>query len=686
MDDARLKRLLADEYANALGVDHDEDLRAQRELALNYYKGEMPDVPSLDNRSKAVSTDVADAIETVLPDLMDIFVGEDVATFQPVGEEDTEAAQQETDYVRHVVFEQNDGFMVLYTMIKDALLTKTGIAKFWWDDYEAEPEAFEVSTPEEIMALVKEHGERAVPQVNEDGSLSVVVMPASDGKVCIQPVPPEDFAVSRDTVSLRQAPYVVHRSRPRAYELTAKGIPAAKVDRLPQYGTDDEEQDLARDTVGESDEPIGGDGEYRRVEVLEHYLKDDKGYWRVLSDATVSIILEKERVEALPFAAITPYPQPHRFFGLSVADKLLEIQRIKTALTRMLLDSGYFALNQRMEVASTLSNEWTLTDLLRNEPNMPVRVAQPGAIRPLTSGGLSFDAAGALEYFSTIAEGRTGIVRNAQGLNPDTLHDTASGAMALMANAQKRVRMIARVFAETGVKDLFLGVHRLIRENAKAAQKARLRGQWVAIDPTSWGNRSDMTIEIGVGSGGHEQELATMSQGLQVMQSLIQMQGGVQGPVVTADNAYQFLKKFFERGLKIKAVDLYLSDPAQAEPQEPQPDPKLLEAQAKMQLEGQKAQAQLQLEQQKGEAQLQFDAQKAEVEAQLRREQMMLDAQLKREQADAELALKREQLAAELDMKRELMVAEMELKRQSAMLNAQVSVATSDVSVGGEPG
>src|SRR5690606_26922049 len=106
---------------------------------------------------------------------------------------------------------------------------------------------------------------------------------------------------------------------------------------------------------------------------------------------------------------------------------------------------------------------------------------------------LSFEPYQALEYFNTVAEQRTGIVRNAQGLNPDTLHDTAGGAFALMAAAQKRLRLIARIFAETGLKDLYLGVHATIRESATAERMVKLRGKWVPVDPSKWGERNDMT-------------------------------------------------------------------------------------------------------------------------------------------------------------------------------------------------
>jgi hypothetical protein len=210
-------------------------------------------------------------------------------------------------------------------------------------------------------------------------------------------------------------------------------------------------------------------------------------------------------------------------------------------------------------------------------------------------------------------------VRNAQGLKPDTLHDTASGAMALMTNAQKRVRLIARVFAETGVKDLFLGVHACLRKYATQPVQAKLGGGWTQADPRSFAERKDMTVEVGVGSGGKEHAMLVGQQLAVLMQQVAAAPGGPQ--MITPAQVYNAAKFNVERGLGLKSVDPYIQDPAKAPPQEtppPPPDPKLVEVQQKGQLE---------------------------------REKMQLDAQLKREQMAAEIELKREQMQFEAKLK-----------------------------------
>jgi len=619
-----LLQLVANERKAAVGFDNDALLKSERELSLEYMKGQMRDVPSLPNRSKAVSTDINDAIETLLPDVIEIFTGsDDVVAFTPVGEEDEEAAQQETDYINHVVFHENDGFMLLYQGFKDALSVKTGVWTWGWDDYRFKEEAVEVSDEETLKSLVMGASEGKYEIVGvEPGETFKVTLKKPDGGGCvwIKCVPPEDFAVARDTILLRDATYCAMRTRPRAQDLIADGYDEDKVNRLPQYVVPDDEIERARDTAGESDEMA--DTALRQVEIVSHYIRVVENgkpqLYRIVTGADETIELEREKVDAIHFAAVTPYPVPHRFYGRSVADLVMDIQRIRTSLLRMFLDFGYFALNQRHEVAESDSSANTLADLLRNEPGVPVRSKTGNAVRPISAGGLNFDVQGALEYAATMSEQRTGIIRNAQGLNPDTLHDTAKGASQQLGQALKRTRLIARIFAETGVRDLFLGVHAMIRAHASRKQKARLRNKWVEIDPTSWGSRNDMTIELGVGAGGREFEIQKS-----------QMLANILGEVRAAAPGLVPVEKVYNAGkVSITAAgykdpDRFLASPEMVN-QTPQPDPAVVKAEADARIK----MAELQMKDR-----LERDRMAAEFE--LRREEMQIETELKLQEMQA---------------------------------------------------
>ncbi len=165
-----LQSMLASEKADALAAISAAQLSQDRADAMDYYLGDMTkDMPTQEGRSKAVSTDVADTVEGLMPSLMDIFCGSDeVVRFEPVGPEDEAAAQQETDYVNHVFMQQNPGFMTLYAFIKDALLSKVGIVKVWWEEREEEERETYYDLTDDQFALLAQ----AVAQ--SDGQMKII--------------------------------------------------------------------------------------------------------------------------------------------------------------------------------------------------------------------------------------------------------------------------------------------------------------------------------------------------------------------------------------------------------------------------------------------------------------------------------------------------------------------------------
>jgi hypothetical protein len=711
-------KLVQSECARSIGFDNVNagELVEQREKALNYIRGEMPDlVMELAGRSKMVSMDVADAIETALPDLMDIFTGsDDVVAFEPVNQDDVAAAKQEADYLRHVLFTKNSGWMAIYEAFKDALTCKTGVFSWRWEG-EYEPPT-EEHTGKSLVDMVKAHSEGTVDNIqrgedDEQGlpTFSYEFRPANaKGRVVIESIAPEDLAVAPDTRTLSTATYCCVRSRPRAQDLLAIGYDAEAIEKLPPWNNlNNSLEAYARDTVAESQVIGQAHDVLRQVEIYRHYVRvweEDENAFCVYQVVTggkgyTTVLIDIDEVSRIQLAAITPYINPHRFYGDSIADKLMEIQKIKSSLMRMALDSGYFALNQRMEVADTGVNDYTIDDLLNNDPGRPIRVRVAGTITPVTSGALNYDPLEHLEYFSTVAEQRTGIVRNAQGLNPDTLHDTKGGLELLAGNAQKRLRMIARVFAETGYKDFLVNLHATIRETgASMRDTIRLRDQWVDIDPSTWRQRDDMTIQIGVGAGGRDHDIIVGQQLAAIQAQLLEAQALPDGPLISKENLYKSSMFVLDK-LGLRSPEQFVSDPSKFKPpqQTPPPDPALM----KVQQDGQIAQAQMQMDAQQAEQQRQLDEAQAVADHQAKQDELALkqqqierEDQYKRDQAAAELQLKREQLAEEARLKQYEIDANIALQREQmahdwqkhmAKIEADTRIASS-VKVGGEPG
>lgn len=706
--------LVRDERQRSIGLELDPILTEERTKALNYYKGVMPDVPALENRSKAISMDVADTIETIMPDLLEIFVGgDDVATFIPQSEADQAQAQQETDYLHKVFFQDNQGFMILNAFFKDALLEKTGVVKWWWENApEVEGETFDGKTPLEL-AFAAMNGQvediafdgepwepgQPLPENAEQPLWSFSTKSEGpDGRIRIRSIPPEDFSVARDTVFLRDSTYCSWRSRPRAQQLKADGHDPDIVDRLPTHSLEENERiKRARDTAGENTYSIGGDGanrDLRTVEVVEHFIRvlgssGQLELWRVFTGADETILIDQEKLDDLQIAAITPFIVTHRFFGQSIADKLLEIQRIKTALLRGQLDTIYFALNQRHYVNTECMDDFTMSDLLDNRPGVPVRGKGPNGITPLQSASSNVPYLEALEYASTMAEQRTGVVRNAQGLNPDTLHDTATGALQLMGMAQRRVRFIARIFAETGVKDMFLGIHATIRKHSTKLVEALLKQKFVQVDPTQWAERNDMNIEIGVGSGGAQQKLVALKGVLQLQGEMAKLPGA---QLVKPENAYRAAIDA-GRAAGLKSPEEYFTDPETAPPMPPPPpNPDLLRIQA----DQQSSQAKTQIEQAKIVADIQRQQAERQQELELaqmkdQREQQSIQAELQRELArlqyeaeikKAELTLRAQEQADRADFERQKLLADTQVRLAEAKIKSGTAIDVAEIGAG----
>jgi hypothetical protein len=664
MPPLELRAMLAAEKADALGAVQSSRLSVQRSDAMDYYLGDMAKhMPVADGRSKAVSTDVADTIEGLMPSLMEIFAtGEEVVRFEPVGPEDVLAAEQETDYVNHVFMQQNPGFLILYSFIKDALLSKVGVVKVWWEEREQEERETYLDQPDESFALivadpdieVVAHTVRDdpayVPTPSDDPGaprpqLHDVTVAIRRSYQCarVEGVPPEEFGIARNARSIKDAGYCFHEVLKAEADLIAQGFDAEQIRKLQSHGASDNFEKLSRDTVQESVGRQGDDGANhanRMIRVTEHYVRMDyegngkARLYRVTTGGEQDEILERNGEpdiipeEVIPFAAMTPVIVTHRFFGRSIADLVMDIQRIKTALIRAILDNAYLAVNPRVEVSESHAGETTLDDLLVSRPGGVVRTKMPGGINWQVVPSIAAAVFPVLEYADATREWRTGVTRQGQGIDANALQNQSATAVnQAFTAAQARMKLIARIFAETGIRDLFALLHGTIRRHGSKAATLRLRNQWVTIDPRDWKVRNDMTVNVGLGTGGKADRLAHMM-------ALIGMQkealAGGMSNLVTAENLYNSAREVVKL-LDLKNTDLFFTDP-RTQPAPPQaPDPKLMEIQARAQLEAVQAQADAAAQNNKVQSEMALAQQKFELEKQIR----LLDAQLKAEERRA---------------------------------------------------
>lgn len=686
-----LETILDAEKADALSSQRSSKLSEERSKAMEYYLGDMAeDMPAQVDRSSAVSSDVADVVEGLMPALMEIFCGGDeVVEFEPIGQEDEEAAQQETDYVNHVFLQQNDGYLVIYSMTKDALLQKNGIAKVWWEVREHEEEETYVGLDDDAYAMIvadeeveiTEHAERPDTEAltrmlaEADQALGIpegdafqmeippeildrvpklhdltVVKRANKGRCRVEAVPPEEFGISRRAKTIRDADYCFHETRRTVHDLIEEGYEPDQVHSLATASFDDTEEAMTRNTINDTTEPgeTGVNEANRLVRTTEHYaVIDYEGNgkpcpYKIVTGGEGGEVLNKRqpgekkyapditKVRRVPFASMTPIIIPHRFFGRSMADVTMDIQRIKTSLIRSLLDNMYLANNQRTEIAEMHAGPNTIDDLLTNRPGGIVRTKTPGGLNVLQSQSIGPFGFPLVEYFDGVREWRTGVTRQGMGLDPNALQNIGENAILDAANASRqKQKLIARTFAETGIRDLFLLIHDTIRANDDKANTVRLRNKWVTINPREWKTRSNLIVNVGIGDGTKAQQLAFLTTLLTIQKEALMMP---QAMLVKPGNIYATLKKYTELG-GLRSVEPYFMDPEEKgpdgqllrKPPPPPPDPKLVEIQAKMALESQQAKADIAAQDRKVQAEIVLKTKEFE----LKRELMLIEARLK---------------------------------------------------------
>ena len=642
-------------------------LQEERAKAMDYYLG-RPFGNEVVGRSQVVSHDVSDSIEWIKPGLLRTFTaGDEVVAFTPKNQEDVKGAEQESDFVNHVITQKNNWFNCAYIWFSDALIQKNGYVKAYWDERtETEQERYEGKTDDELALVMQdpeveivEHQARVVeytvqtpmgpmPQASSVNDFTVE-RKKTYGCAKYLNLPPERVIVSsmHQMVDLEEAPFVEHWEYKTISDLRREGFDVPDdIESDEEPSADVEEQ--ARDRYEEMRDGSGdpSDPSMRRIKVRECWLRYDSDGDGIAELRHVIVTghtaLLEENADFIPISALTPRIMPHRHVGISEADITMDIQLIKSTLQRGFLDNVYLAINGRHGVDKDKVN---LNDMLTSRPGGLVRTtgAPQNAIMPLTHQADFASVLKGIEYFDMVREGRTGSSKNTQQLSPDVLGKLPSGvAISQLQNASQAIQeLIIRVFAETGVKRLFRLVHALTLKHAKQPEVVRLRNQWVTVDPRQWKSRSDMTISVGLGAGDKQQQLAHLL-------PLVDLQMKLLPTGLTDMGTVHHALSRLTNAMGFKDTDSFWKDPKQIPPQKPQPNPDVIKAQLdiekkrmeltlKHQLDMSKLQADLQAEMMKNASQAEqlkmeesFRMQASVLDAQLERDLKILDAQITR--------------------------------------------------------
>jgi len=648
-DRREIEGILQDAIAQAVDFVESE-ITDQRIKAQRYFDGEV-DIGYEDGRSKVVATKVRDTVRAVKPSLMRVFMSTSKPVeYMPLGPEDVAAAEQATQYM-HYIFNKNNGYRVLNDAFHDALIKKCGIIKAYWEtSYKAEIFTYDNLTDQEYALIasdddvtILEHGVTTSMSVDEFGM--EVEMPEHslkiskqmpDGRLRIESVPPEEFFVNSQARSIDDAYIVAHRTEMRVGELVEMGFDFEDVYDLDGlYGASDisEAETIERQGYSQDDyEDREGDPAMRQVAVTEAYMKIDVDgtgipvLHRFICGGTNYKLLDLEPWDEVPFAVFEVDPEPHTFYGRSLAEIIMDDQDASTAILRGILDNVAMTNNPRIGIVDGAVN---IDDVLNNEIGAIVRMRQAGAIQDLAVPFTAGQTLGALTYMDQLVENKTGVSRASMGLDPDAMQSTTKAAVQATIQAQAgQIGVMVRNLAD-GMKRLFGIMLRTSIKHTDEEQAMQINGQFVQVDPRVWRADMDIGINVGLGTGREEEKMMALQQAFQIQQQIYTAYGPYNG-MVSLTNIRNTLSDMLAAA-GVRNSDRYFA------PITPEVEQQLLamqqQAQAQQAQGSDPNQAFLAAEQMKAQAQMQSDMAKLQLDQQ----KLMMEDDRKRDQMDQDL-------------------------------------------------
>ena len=631
-DTREIEGILQDAIAQAVDFVEseitDERIKAQR-----YFDGDV-DIGYEDGRSKVVATKVRDTVRSVKPSLMRVFMSTSKPVeFVPRGPEDVAMAEQATEYM-HYVFNQNDGYRVLNDAFHDALVKKTGIVKAYWETkYRAEIFTYSDLTDEEYTMIVSDDDvsvleHTVMSEVSIDGMGVEVELPKHDlkisrqmpeGQMRFESVPPEEFFINSQARNIDEAYVVAHRTEMRVGELVEMGYDFEDVYDLDSlYGASDisEAETIERQGYSQDDyEDQSGDPAMRNVAITEAYMKldvDGTGVpvlHRFICGGSDYKLLDFEPIDHIPFAVFEVDPEPHTFYGRSLAEIVMDDQDASTAILRGVLDNVAMTNNPRIGIVDGAVN---IDDVLNNEIGAIVRMRQAGSVQELTVPFTAGQTLSALTYMDQLVENKTGVSRASMGLDPDAMQSTTKAAVQATIQAQAgQVEVMVRNLAE-GMKRLFKIMLQLHVKHTDEEQMMRMHGRFIPVDPRVWNAEMDVSINVGLGTGREEEKMMALQQAFSIQQQIYTQYGPFNG-MVSLTNIRNTLSDMLAAA-GVRNSDRYFA------PITPEVEQQLLALQQQAQQQQAQGtdpnQAFLAAEQMKAQAKMQSDMMKMQLDAQ----------------------------------------------------------------------
>ena len=715
MTEEEIKNLLQDNIDDAFSF-VESDVNADRKKAMEYYL-RQPYGNEVSGKSSVVTGEVAESIDGALPQLMKVFTqNTDVVEFTPQNDGDATVAENVTQYINHIFNKDNAGAIIMHNWFFDALTQKTGIVKAYWnDEKDVNEETYKGLSQDELTELTQDPSVEIIEQemieipldtvdnkaqmTNEVGSLHQDIpepiyvynvklrTTLNNSRVKIENVPPADFMIDRHADNISDARFVAQRKMLTRSELIAMGYDQSIVDDLSTDG--DIQLDNFNPITGFNNAEVNNtDKTQDLIATYECYLDigEEDGLAKKHRICYASnTILSDEEIDYVPFYSLCPFPVPHAFYGQSMADRTMELQFIKSTITRQMLDNLYLTNNSRV---GAVEGQVNLDDVLNSTAGGVIRMKNPNALVPLTVQSSANQSFPFLEYLDNIQAKRTGVSDMMNGLDPNVLQNVSAMAVAAMTTqSQGKLELMARVFADTGVKNLMQGLLHLVCKYQDEPRALAINGRPMNIDPREWTNLYNVNINVGLGNGRPDEKIAMLNM-VMAKQEMILQQYGMSNPLVNLKQYRDTLAKFINAsGYRDDSQfmnEISEEELAQLQQQDAQADktpPEVQAAQAIAKAETEKAQmkqstdmASQQLKMQEMHLKTEMEQQKLQLERkqqELDSAKEMLKIQTERAKLDADIQLRE----VELKIKEEALYDKSNSDDMKNMINAVDKIA-----------
>lgn len=664
MDDERFKAYIEDRLTDSMGAS-DSLIALERTRNLEAYLAEPTgewEPPEIADRSAVVATDVADTVEWILPGILRVFAtnkGAIEATAKRPQYEPT--ARLVTETLRWCFWEQMKGLTFLYNWAKDGLTQKVGFARVSYRKrVHTSRERYEGLTLDQVQLLAENDDVSIVGKAERTEIMNgkpfqvfdiELEIRESEGSPVIATVPPDELRIDNAASYGEEPKFIAREWTRRRSELEAEGYDCEGISADTGISTE-----LAERRRINTFRRYDDDEEDPLLRVVEAFVRlggaEDQRWERGLLIGDQ--LFDREEVEDHDFVWWCPEPMPHVFFGHCPADRAIEPQRLRTKVLRAVDDNLYLSVNGRTGV---VDGEVNIDDVLDSRPGGIVRARSKDSLFPIVQPNLSAAAWQVMEWGERWNSRRTGFSELSKGLNSEALNDTATGVIEITERGDMRTELMCRHLA-VALETLLSKVMRCMSRHQDVEQQVRIAGQWVAIDPREWANHFSVSVNVGLGAGNKDRQIAQYGQ-LSMRQDALAQRG------LVSPQAQVTLARKLARAMGEDSPEQFFPDPPPPQPPQP-PLPVMLEqikgqqakelAAVKSQTDLQELQANLQLQASNDARDAERERAKAEMQAMQQAQQQQL------QMAIAEMQAANDRYRTELEQQTKLQIASMQMQ------------------------